>query len=406
MPITINYGTKKLLLNLPPSLTFDDCNSRIMGTELNRREFLQALTSAESRLFSVEKADLFVVNDAYRPTPTARIVKWLNQAGRINQSARILIATGCHQAPNDSQLKEILGTLCSEMQHRVLVHNADSSDDMIELGETPDGEKVQINRHFRRAQNPVVIGSVEPHYFAGFTGGRKSIFPGLCDYETTARNHRLAANFTAAPLKLEGNPVEEHLQSLMRFVSSKNIFGIQLVCGQEQKIQAIFCGELDKAFRQAVSFSRRVYAVEAKRKYDLILAEVRPPLDSNLYQLQKSLENCQTAVVDGGTIILFSRCHEGIGQDSFYKLAERWHKGDKLESELKSDFGVHKLSRVYEIGRRINVFLYSELAAGVPDKVFYRHTDNPQSIIDEIIKEKEEIFLAVVRDAGNTVLTI
>ena len=143
-------------------------------------------------------------------------------------------------------------------------------------------------------------------------------------------------------MKLKGNPVEDHLEELMSRVQGDKIFGIQIVSTIDSEKMHVFVGTLTGAFWSAIKTAEYVYGTTVRQKYDLLLAEVMPPLDTNLYQLQKSLENCQRAVADGGTILLFSSCHEGIGSTKFYKLADKWKPGMHLEGE--GAFGSHKYS--------------------------------------------------------------
>lgn len=404
MTLTINYGDELLTITLPPNASIDEYAPRSADGIVDAGQFDSALTDAEEGLFHLSETDLFVINDAYRATPTAKILLWLNQLGRLSDKARFLIATGCHPAPDESQMRKIFGEFYILLKDRIAIHDADDWNAMAEADTDTTGEKVGLNRLFLEAERVVIIGSVEPHYFAGFTGGRKSIFPGLCDYETIVRNHNLAVDFSAAPMKLEGNPVEEHLQSLMRMIPDKKILAVQMVLGSGSDIRAVFCGGLEKAFGSARDFAEGTFGHRTDRKYDVVLAEVRPPLDSNLYQLQKSLENCQSAAADEGTAILFSRCREGIGSRQFYDLAGRWSPGDGAIPEGKGSFGRHKLYRVYKIGHRIHIHLYSELAEGVPEKVFFKSARSPQRIIDNSAKNCEYMRVALVRDAGHTVL--
>jgi nickel-dependent lactate racemase len=404
MTVTINYGDEQLSITLPPNAAVDEYAPRPLDSIIDLTRFETALIEAEKRLFSISEADLFVVNDAYRATPTARILLWLNQLGRLNDDARFIIATGCHPAPDESQMRKILGDFYVLLKDRVIVHDADDRDSMVEVGTDVTGETVDLNRFFVEAERIAIIGSVEPHYFAGFTGGRKSIFPGLCDYGTIVRNHNRAVDFAAAPMKLEGNPVEEHLQLLMQMIPDKEILAVQTVLDSDSEIRAVFCGRLEEAFEEARDFSEGTFGHRADHKYDIVLAEVRPPLDSNLYQLQKSLENCQSAAADEGIAILFSPCREGIGSRQFYDLGGSWSPADGGMPEGTKSFGRHKLYRVYKIGRRIRIFLYSELAKGVPERVFYGTTRLPQRIIDNSAKNCEYMRVALVRDAGHTVL--
>ncbi len=400
MQVMINYGDKELNLQLPENIAFDEYKHLSTGEPVDKNDFMQVLISAEREYFAIYKVDLFVVNDAYRPTPTGMVLDWLTESGRLNKNAKFLISTGCHRAPDLHQVKVIFGASYESLKDHIVVHDAHDVKNMVPVGEDQLGGKVLLNRYYVEADKVVVIGSVEPHYFAGFTGGRKSIFPGLCDYDTIVRNHKLATSPDAAPLKLVGNPVDEHLRSLMKLIRTEKILSIQIVQGENGEMAAVFCGDVYESFEQAKEQSARLFGIEIDDKYDLLLAEVRPPLDGNLYQLQKSLENCQSAVRDEGKIILFSPCREGIGEDSFYRLAEKWNPDEK--SGPKDNFGIHKLRRVYDIGRRIDIKLFSELPGGIPDRVFFNSMKEPQPALDDFIENNMRICL--VRDAGHTVM--
>lgn len=404
MLISISYGGNKLKLEIPDSVTCDYYECKGVTEELDTHAFLGRINMAEKEFFPVVQADLFVINDAYRPTPTSDILKRLSESRKLGKKSKFLIATGCHQAPTQKQLESIFGNMYGKLRNRILIHDAHDKDTMESLGEDDSGNPVYINKYFNNAEKVVVIGSVEPHYFAGFTGGRKSIFPGLCDFETTVRNHRLAVSFDASPVKLEGNPVERHLRHLMKLVAQKEILSIQLILNKNNLMQAIYCGDINLSFKRASELSREIFSTKVNTNYDLLLAEVLPPLDANLYQLQKSLENSQRAVSNGGTMLLFSPCREGIGSDSFYKLADKWQNFQKYSGRRKHDFGIHKLCRVAQIAQRIDVRLYSELEEGVPDKVFYKSEKNPQEVIQKLIDNNKGIRVAHVHDAAHTVL--
>ncbi len=400
MQIMINYGDEILTLEMPDDIIFDEYKHLSGGKSVDAETFRQVLTSAEMNRFAIEGTDLFVVNDAYRPTPTGIILNWLEKAGKLNNQTKFLISTGCHRAPKQQQLQQIFGEVYESVKDVIFVHDARNLDSMVPIGEDKFGLEVLLNRHFLEAEKVVVIGSVEPHYFAGFTGGRKSIFPGLCDYKTIVRNHELATSLDAAPLRLDGNPVDEHFRSLMGLISTDRIFSIQIVQGGKGEMAAIYCGGIFESFEAAKRHSAGLFGIQIENIYDLLLAEVQPPLDGNLYQLQKSLENCHPAVKDGGMIMLFSPCGEGIGEDSFYRLADTWDPDAEYQQD--DSFGIHKLRRVYDIGRRIDIKLFSDMPGGVPDKVFFNGVEKPQQIIDDFIEDNMHVCL--VRDAGHTVM--
>ncbi len=391
-------------MEVPDSCQVFEYNHREPGQITGYGDFIKNIALDESILFPIETADLYIVNDAYRPTPTARILSWLDTVDKLNPNSKFIIATGSHQAPTEDQLKWIFGEYYEHYKSNIHIHDANDAGSMTEIGVDSLGGAVYVNKAYLKAERIVVIGSVEPHYFAGFTGGRKSIFPGICDLATIARNHNKAVSLDAMPMKLHDNPVEEHLQELVGILPEKEIICIQTIQDSKKIGEAIFVGNLDSAFQKGVGLSREIYGNDCTADHDLILAEVLPPLDANLYQLQKSLENCRGALKKGGTVLLFSPCDEGIGSSSFYSLAEKWDPQDEIIPEGPDVFGIHKLSRVYEMNKLYDIYLYSNLGKGVPEKVYFQSTDDPQKIIDNVVVRNSSAKVGLVHDAGHTVL--
>lgn len=402
MEIRIRYMNIEFPLIIPNTAHCDEFRGRSVDDIMTPDSLFEDIKRAEADLFDLDSAQVYIVNDAYRPTPTALILDWLAQHNRLNGDSIFIVATGTHAAPTEKQLRSIFGNHLSSLRRRIIIHDSRRAEELIEVGHDNDGSPVLLHRAVAEADRIVVIGSVEPHFFAGYTGGRKSLFPGVCDYATTVRNHNRAVSFEAMPMKLKDNPVDEHLRGLMKLVHDKMLFGIQVVCAADSENVNVYIGQLDDAFQRACRAAEYVYGATVDHSYDLLLAEVLPPLDSNLYQLQKSLENCQRAVTDGGTIVLFSSCHEGIGSSGFYHLADKWRPGMRFTGE--EAFGWHKLERVHKINQRVNVCLFSELPDEIPEKVFFSPVRSPQALVDSYFQDNEKAALAVVRDAGHTVL--
>ena len=349
---------------------------------------------------------LVIVNDGHRPTPTPRVLEWIDQFDpEFLDRAPFLIACGTHGEPQPDHLEKIFGRYLDRVTGRVDWHDCRNQDSMVKLGQDHFGKDVYLNRIAVEADRCLVITSAEPHYFAGFTGGRKSFFPGLTDLATVERNHNLANSLDCAPLRLEGNPMSEHLQEMLGFVDLGKVASIQLVVDAGHRVSGIFCGGLQEAFLEAARASEELYAYPVDEPYDLVLAEVRPPLDRSLYQIQKALENTQMAVRDGGTIAVVAACEDGVGSEHFFELADIWDREKNAPRDGVARFGSHKLSRVNAMTRRINVRLYSQLSPETPRQVFYEPVANLQALVGECLNGKNK-RLAVVHDAGHSVLKV
>jgi nickel-dependent lactate racemase len=404
--ITLKYGTVDCRFSVPSSVTVDEFSASRVERPITFDQFKADFDKSNGRSFLESDRLLFVVNDAYRHTPTELVLGWLEQlVPGVVARADYIIATGSHEPPTEAQLSKIFGAHLSAIRSRVSWHEATNGGSMHGIGRDAFGQQVFVNRAFLEHKSIVVIGSVEPHYFAGYTGGRKSIFPGLIDLATIERNHNLANSLEARPLRLQGNPVNTHLQSLMKLVDLSKIFSIQLVADSSSSIGSVFFGPLENSFTSAVEYAKLLYARLVGEKYDVVLCEILPPLDKNLYQAQKGLENCEAGVADGGAIIVVSPCDEGIGSTFFYELASHWDREKNEPNDGVLHFGSHKLARVNLMTRRIDVRVHSTLPADKVRKVFYEPAVDLAEFVNDKVRAKNNLRLAVVHDAGHTVLT-
>ena len=405
MEIRLAYRKAGIVLDVPDSIDTDRFGLTVVEEPVAYSQFVESLKKAggDGRLDGGDL--LIVVNDAYRSTPTEQLLTWLDAFDHtILDRARFLIATGAHSGPSSEQLEQIFGSHIERLRDRVAWHDCRDSENMVRVGSDRFGCDVLLNRRAVEAESVFVIGSVEPHYFAGFTGGRKSLFPGLTDLATIERNHNLANSLEAQPLRLSGNPVAEHLEELLSLVKLDKFFSAQIVMDAGKNIAGVYCGRLDRAFVDAIATATKLYGHRVTRLYDMAIAVLNPPLDRNLYQAQKALENCQTAVVDDGAVVVVSGCEEGIGSEFFFELARQWDRAANRAADGVVRFGSHKLSRVNAMGRRIGVRLLSELPAKHAQQVFYEPVGNLQQYVNEFFSNRKNGRLAVVYDAGHTVL--
>ncbi len=405
MEIRLAFDHKGLTLDVPDSMITDRFGLSTVDRPVTYTEFATELAASGGEQFLSGELPLFVVNDGFRNTPTRHLLEWLDTFDdTILDRAHFLIATGAHSAPTPEHLSTIFGPYLDRVHDRVGWHDARVLGDMDKIGIDHFGGEVFLNRQALEVEKLFVVGSVEPHYFAGFTGGRKSLFPGLTDLATIERNHNLANSLEAAPLKLKGNPVSEHFDELLGLCDLNRILTAQVVMDAGGRIERICFGRLDKAFADATEAAVRLYSHEVEQKYDIVVAEIRPPLDKNLYQAQKALENTQTAVVDGGSVILVTPCNEGVGSKYFFDLANSWDRETNLPEDGIARFGSHKLSRVNAMTRRINVRIISSLPEDHARRVFYEPLDDINEYLAQHEKETHGLRLAVVHDAGHTVL--
>jgi nickel-dependent lactate racemase len=370
---------------------------------------LQALQNPiQSKTFehfiSDAKNILFLINDATRPTPTAKILRILHPLIK-NKDVKFLIATGMHRAPTEEEYQEIFGDLRDVLKDKIFAHDSKKDEDMVYLGTSKNGTEMYVNKMAVDAHKIVIIGSVEPHYFAGYTGGRKSFLPGVASYKTIEQNHKLALKSSAKALSLSGNPVHEDMEDAITTIKDKEIFAIMTVLDRYEKIYAATAGDITESLKAAIDKAHRVFSVEIKEKADIVVAIAPYPMDIDLYQSQKALDNGKLALNDNGILILVSKCRMGVGSDTFVKLLSSCHTPqdtlDKIDKEFK--LGYHKAAKMAEIARWAQMWAVTSLDDDLMKSIFIRPFHTLQAAIDAAIAEKGEEKILFLMNASLSV---
>lgn len=304
---------------------------------------------------------VIIVNDGTRPTPTAAVLDALEKRMDL-RSARYLIATGTHRAPTEEEYRNIFGRHLEDLRDRIVVHDAKTSE-CVNLGTSKNGTPMEVNRVAVDSDRLMVITSVEPHYFAGWTGGRKSFLPGVASYRTVEANHKMAVGMDAQALALEGNPVHEDMMDALEVVKGKKIFSVQIVMDRHHNIYKCACGDLNLAFEQAVKWGEEVFIVPVPQKADVVVSVAPYPMDVDLYQSQKALDNGKWALKEGGTIIMVSKCREGTGSDNFLKLLSSSKDPKQVIENIKKGYklGYHKAAKMAEIATWAKICAVTDL---------------------------------------------
>jgi nickel-dependent lactate racemase len=236
--------------------------------------------------------------------------------------------------------------------------------------------------------NVLVIGSIEPHYFAGYTGGRKSFLPGIASYRTIEMNHKLALDSRARSLHLKGNPVNEDMIDTINLLNDVNIFSIQIVLTGSHKIYNVKAGDLTQSFDTALNSVKEIFCVPLKEKGNIVLTVAPYPMDIDLYQSQKALENGKHALEDNGIIILISKCRKGVGDDSFIKLLGKSNTDHPVFDQLNNEYklGYHKAVRIAQIKTYAQIWAVTDLNDIVIKKARLKPYHNIQSAVNDALK--------------------
>lgn len=330
---------------------------------------------------------LVIVNDATRPTPSGRILEVIYNLLE-GRDVKYLVATGMHSTPSLEEYVQIFGSMYERLKPDIHAHDSKNSE-MVSLGTSGNGTPLMLNKMVAEADSILVISSVEPHYFAGYTGGRKSFLPGVASFETIEVNHKLALSLDAQALKLEGNPVNEDMEDAMRALKDKRIFSIMVVLDKDHRIAGACAGDLKESFRRATKIADQVFVVKMKKRSDVVVAVTAFPYDIDLYQSQKALDNSKYAVRDGGIIILVSACRKGVGPDTFLKLlASASTPGEALDKIAEMyKLGYHKAAKMAEIGLKCKMMAVTKLDPEIARSAHLTPMKSVQQAVDEAVKE-------------------
>ena len=394
MEVKVSYGQGWVTIDCPE----ENLAGIVFPNEVPQRDEIEILEDglahpiAAGTLggFLADNGDcLFVVNDGTRPTPTARILDHL--AGEIaGRPVRFLVATGSHRIPTPAECEGIFGPWFERYQHNIFFHDAWAEPEMVLLGTTSRGTPLALNRLVIDAHKIVALSSVEPHYYAGYTGGRKSFFPGAAAYQTMTHNHCLALQAGAAPLALEGNPVHEDLAEAMESLEEKEIYSLQVVLDRTHRICAAFAGSLEGTFAAAVKKTDEVFAVEIRERADVVVTVASSPMDIDLYQSHKAIEHGKLALKEGGILILVSRCPMGVGNEGFYRLLCRATDPEEVFALIEGSYtlGDHKAAKIAELAMRAQIWGVTDLNPAILQQAFITPYPDLQEALSAAIKEK------------------
>jgi len=409
MKIDIPYGKEKIKVNISePYETLVPNEVSVKSEDKLIEKALEKPIGFESYDEFAEKANrlLVIINDATRPTPTSKILKYLLPVLSSHPDVKFLIATGVHRAPTEEEYRFILGETYEVFRRRTYAHDARKEKDMVYLGKSKNGTEMYINKLVPEYRNILVIGSVEPHYFAGYTGGRKSFLPGVASYKTIEMNHKLALNDKACSLALKGNPVNEDMVDAMNVLKDLNIFSIQTVLTGDHKLYAVTAGDLHKSFDAAIELSNQIFCVYLKEKGNIVISAAPYPMDIDLYQSQKALDNGKHALEDGGVIIVVSKCRDGVGEDQFLQLLCKAENAKEVLETLDAEYklGYHKAAKMAQVGIRSEIWGVTDLNDETMKKAMIKPYQSIQKAVDDainFIKSKGKKPKIIIMPAGS-----
>lgn len=292
---------------------------------------------------------LIVVPDATRRTASGQIVNLLVRRlianGTPAHDIRIVFATGIHRRVTEDEKREILTPFIAQ-RIKTLDHNARDLVQLLKLGETAGGIPIELNRALKQHDRVIIVGGITFHYFAGFTGGRKLICPGLASSRTINETHRLAFDCETKSRRkgvglglLKGNPVHEAFTEVVEKINPS--FSINTLVDEKGAAIDLFCGDWRTAHEKACAVYASNNTIEIDGKREVVIVSCSGfPYDIDMIQAHKALETASKACADGGKIIFLAECADGLGRKDFPNWFEA-ENAERLAEKLCAGYQVN-----------------------------------------------------------------
>jgi nickel-dependent lactate racemase len=400
--IKLAYGRQDLNVTLPE--TVDVLKpSFLPGLPDEKKALQESLRNpikspGLSELVKPGDSVVIVHTDITRATPNERILpvilQELESSGIQREDVTLLNGLGTHRPQTDAELRTLLGDEIVE-NYRCLQHDCHDDENLVSLGKTKLGHPVRINRYYLEADVRILTGFIEPHFFAGFSGGPKAILPSLAGTESVFTNHsvKMIANANATWGITVGNPIWEEMREVA--LRTEPTFLLNVTLNTDRQITGIFAGDMLAAHSQGCEFVKENAMVGVDQPYDVVITTNSGyPLDQNLYQSVKGMSAASQIVKDGGAIIVAAACEDGLPDHGLYAslLAEAGSPQGILDLVSKPGFSAQDQWQVQiqaQIQLRAEVFVFSD---GLTDEQIEGALFTSCRDIDETVTKLQEKF--------------
>jgi lactate racemase len=314
------------------------------------------------------KSAAIAINDKTRPVPHEHLLPPLLDAlrdiGLADSEIRFFIATGTHLPMLPEEFDRILPAEIIS-RYQIFSHNCDDEANLVNCGQTSRGTLVRANRQFLSADLRIVVGNIEPHHFAGFSGGHKTAAIGLTSRVTINHNHAMLADPGARIAAYDGNPLRADIDEIGEAMGVH--FALNAILNGEKKIVQVVAGSPLAVMQAGIPISAQVCQTSVTEKFDMVIASAGgAPKDINFYQSQKALTHASLFTRDGGVIILISECPEGVGSPAYEAFMEGVESPQAAFEKFRHmgfRVGPHKAFQVARDAARVSIIMVSNIPA-------------------------------------------
>lgn len=346
-----------------------------------------------------------VTSDITRPFPNKKILpillKKLEDCGVNSENIEIIFALGSHRKHTEKEMMDLVGEGIFK-KYRCIDSDPEN---VVFLGWTKNGTPLEIFKNVAEADVRILLGNIEFHYFAGYSGGAKALLPGVSTRRAIQENHKMMLHPKARAGIIEGNPVREDIEEILKFI--KVDFIINVVLDENKNIVGCFTGDVIEAHRRGCAFLDGLYKVELNQRVDVVFVSCGGyPKDINLYQAQKALDNCKDIVKERGAIVLFAECKEGFGERTFERWINEANSPQHLIEKIKKSFelGGHKAAAIAKVVETKKVFAYSKMSKEDLEKIFIEKVEDLNSLISRLKLLYGDDFKSYVIPYGASIL--
>ena len=398
MIVDLPYGKESVGVHFPDSakLIYPPFSSAVEDERAEiRRALDNPIGSPTLRRFAKGKTDAaIVINDITRPAPNRlmleEILTDLREVGIKEDLVTVIIATGNHRPSTQKEIEYMLGeNLASRL--RILNHDSQDKSNLFEAGITKSGLPVWVNSTYKNASLKIATGIITPHHGAGYSGGRKSIIPGIAGLETLYKHHSFPIRQYEPMIgKMKGNPFHEAAVEGARLAGVD--FILNVVKNQVGKVVYAVAGDLENAHENGVMLCKKNWAVDIVTKYDVVV--VTPggfPRDIDLHQAQKAMSVAEMVLDKKGIMVLIAKCTDGIG-----KFAEWLKKASTprqvIERFMQTGFTPDQSSKAFMCARGLDKHTVILSCGGIcredVENMFFKYASNPQTAVDMALESK------------------
>lgn len=410
---SLAYGSSTLEIDIPEWCSTTKILPPITPACLDSKERIRLALTQPLDFFWPNPQDVksiaIAINDKTRPVPhevlLPELLQHLINMGFEVSAIHIWIATGTHKPMPKSEYelvvpRSLLG------KYAILSHDIDSVNNMEYLGETSYRTPIWVNKLFYEADLKIVVGNIEPHHFAGFSGGMKTAAIGLGGRETIDHNHAMLNQPEACVGKYETNPLRQDIEEIGDKIGVH--LALNVVLNQDHQIVDVFAGKPKSVFQVGIQKAKEICAVKSKTDFDMVIASAGGyPKDINFYQAQKALTHASLFARKGAPLILVAECKDGSGNIAYERIMEDLRSIEDVYRHFSTHpfcVGPHKALQMARILQRNPVIIVSSMTDELANRLLMTPFQNLQTAVDTTLSCLDSpLSIAILPQATTTI---